>query len=65
MVECLKEGDAQLINNGKKTMKCPICGKNEWTRVVKKEPIGVSLATRTVIIYRCGNCGYEKKSPDE
>ena len=32
-------------------MKCPICGHNDWRRVVKKEPIGVSLAKRNLKIY--------------
>lgn len=46
-------------------MNCPVCGANKWTRIVKKERIGVSLATRNVIVYRCGKCGYEKPSPDQ
>jgi len=46
-------------------MRCPACGANKWVRLVKKVRIGVSLATRTVIVYKCAECGYEKPSPDE
>jgi len=45
-------------------MKCPMCGHNDWRRVVKKEPIGVSLAQRKVVKYICTNCGYEKNSEE-
>ena len=47
-------------------MKCPICGHNDWHRKVKKvRPVPISYATKEVIVYVCGNCGYEKKSDEE
>jgi uncharacterized Zn finger protein len=48
-------------------MSCPICGKNDWQRIVKKvrpNPL-LTYADKQVVIYKCNGCGYEKKSPDE
>jgi|GEM_PF-3373214 len=40
---------------------CPSCGKNNWRKVEREKPIGVSLATRTIVVFHCVECGHEEK----
>lgn len=42
--------------------KCPECKHDNWEKVVKRVPIGVSLATRKEVWFVCSNCGHKMKS---
>jgi hypothetical protein len=43
-------------------MKCPVCGKNNWRTVVRKENPGSASQPFKTPLYRvCANCSYEEK----
>jgi C4-type Zn-finger protein len=43
-------------------MKCPVCGKNDWRTVVRKENRGPASHTFVTALYRlCNKCKYEEK----
>jgi len=39
---------------------CPKCGKNNWRKVEREKPNDDSLATKTVIVWYCLECGHEE-----
>ena len=43
-------------------MKCPVCGKNAWRTVVRKENSAPAAQTFVTALYRvCTKCNYEEK----
>ena len=43
-------------------MKCPVCGKNDWRTVVRKENSSPAPQGIVTALYRlCAKCRYEEK----
>jgi C4-type Zn-finger protein len=43
-------------------MRCPVCGKDQWIRKIKKDrPIPIATYTVKVEYRVCANCGHEEK----
>jgi hypothetical protein len=39
---------------------CSKCGKNNWRTVEREKPNGDSIATKTVVVWYCLECGHEE-----
>jgi predicted RNA-binding Zn-ribbon protein involved in translation (DUF1610 family) len=43
-------------------MKCPVCGRNDWRTVVRKDNSRSASQTFVTVLYRlCNKCRYEEK----